>query len=110
MAVTMKKAIFWDVMLCGSCKNRSFRGTYSLHDQGDKKPHSVTSEKMEFFKIISTVITTSNWFVCIISVCPFIYSYISTRSTYIKTSAPLEIMELFGKHYHKIFTDNENAE
>jgi hypothetical protein len=25
--VTMKNSVFWDVMLCGSCKNRSFGGT-----------------------------------------------------------------------------------
>jgi hypothetical protein len=24
MAVTMKNAVFWDVMPCGSCKNRPF--------------------------------------------------------------------------------------
>jgi hypothetical protein len=29
MAVTMKNAIFWDVLLCGSCKN-------CLHHQGYK--------------------------------------------------------------------------
>jgi hypothetical protein len=34
--VTMKNAIFWDVMLCGSCKNQRFRGTYHFHHQGDK--------------------------------------------------------------------------
>jgi hypothetical protein len=26
-AVTMKNGVFWDVTLCGSCKNRSFGGT-----------------------------------------------------------------------------------
>jgi hypothetical protein len=26
-AVTMKNGIFWDVTLCGSCKNRRFGGT-----------------------------------------------------------------------------------
>jgi hypothetical protein len=36
MAVTMKKAIFWDVMPYGSCKNRRFGGSYHLHRQGDK--------------------------------------------------------------------------
>jgi hypothetical protein len=35
-AVTIKKAIFWDVMPCGSCKNRHFRGTYRLHHQVGK--------------------------------------------------------------------------
>jgi hypothetical protein len=32
----MKNAVFWDVTLCCSCKNRRFGGTYSLHYQGDK--------------------------------------------------------------------------
>jgi hypothetical protein len=27
MAATMKNGVFWDVMPCGSCKNRRFRGT-----------------------------------------------------------------------------------
>jgi hypothetical protein len=35
-AVTMKNAIFWDVMPCGSCKNRHCGGTYRLRHQGDK--------------------------------------------------------------------------
>jgi hypothetical protein len=26
-AVTMKNVVFWDVMPCGSCKNRRFGGT-----------------------------------------------------------------------------------
>jgi hypothetical protein len=29
----MENAVFWDVMPCGSCKNRYFRGTYRLHHQ-----------------------------------------------------------------------------
>jgi hypothetical protein len=33
--LSMKNAIFWDVTLCGSCKN-CFQGTYHLHHQGDK--------------------------------------------------------------------------
>jgi hypothetical protein len=35
--LTVKKnAVFWVVMLCGSCKNQRFGGTYHLHHQGDK--------------------------------------------------------------------------
>jgi hypothetical protein len=30
MAVTMKNAVFWDITLCGLCKNRCFRGLYFL--------------------------------------------------------------------------------
>jgi hypothetical protein len=36
MAVTVKNAVFGDVTPLGSCNNRSFRGTYRLHYQGDK--------------------------------------------------------------------------
>jgi hypothetical protein len=32
----MKNGVFWDVTLCGSCKNRRFGGTYRLLHQGDK--------------------------------------------------------------------------
>jgi hypothetical protein len=32
----VKNADFWDVMPCGSYKNRLFGGTYCLHHQGDK--------------------------------------------------------------------------
>jgi hypothetical protein len=34
--VTMKNAVFWDVMPHGSCKNQSFGGTYHFRHQGDK--------------------------------------------------------------------------
>jgi hypothetical protein len=32
-AVTVKNVVFWDVALCGSCKNRRFGGKYCLHCQ-----------------------------------------------------------------------------
>jgi hypothetical protein len=35
-AMTVNNAVFWDVMLCGSCKNRCFEVTYHLHGQDDK--------------------------------------------------------------------------
>jgi hypothetical protein len=34
--VTMKNGVFWVVTPRGSCKNRRFGGTLSLHLQGDK--------------------------------------------------------------------------
>jgi hypothetical protein len=34
--VTMKKAVSWDIMLCGSCKNRHIGGTYCPDHQGEK--------------------------------------------------------------------------
>jgi hypothetical protein len=33
---SVKNTIFWDVMLCGSFKNRRFGGLYHLRHQGDK--------------------------------------------------------------------------
>jgi hypothetical protein len=33
---SLKNAVFWDVILCGSCKNRYFGQTYRLHHQGEK--------------------------------------------------------------------------
>jgi hypothetical protein len=69
--VMMKNAVFWDLTLCDSCKNRRFGGTYRLHHPSDKnrrarnvsslilvrpyippkrwflqEPHGVTSHKM----------------------------------------------------------------
>jgi hypothetical protein len=35
-AVTMKNAVFWDVVPCRSCVNRRFGGRYCLHFQGRK--------------------------------------------------------------------------
>jgi hypothetical protein len=34
--VMLKNAAFWDVTLCGCCKNRRFGGTCRLHHQGKK--------------------------------------------------------------------------
>jgi hypothetical protein len=34
--VTAKNAVFWNVMPCGSCKNRRFGGMYRLHHQGEE--------------------------------------------------------------------------
>jgi hypothetical protein len=35
-AVAMGRAVFWDVTLCGSCRNILFGITYGLHNLGDK--------------------------------------------------------------------------
>jgi hypothetical protein len=32
----MKIAVFWDIMPCGSCKNRRFRETYRLNHQSTR--------------------------------------------------------------------------
>jgi hypothetical protein len=33
---SMKNSAFWDVRLCGFCKNRRFGGSYRLQHDGDK--------------------------------------------------------------------------
>jgi hypothetical protein len=38
--VTMKNAVFWDVMPCGSCKNRPFGGAKFLQNVGSYKSHT----------------------------------------------------------------------
>jgi hypothetical protein len=35
-ALTVKNVVFWDVMTCGSYKNRRFGVTYHLHHQGEQ--------------------------------------------------------------------------
>jgi hypothetical protein len=42
-AVTVKNGVFWDVMLCGSCKNRCYVGS---------EPHGVTLQKTPFFNFL----------------------------------------------------------
>jgi hypothetical protein len=41
--MTMKNAVFWDVVPWRSCMNRRFGGTYSLHLQGRKIRERATS-------------------------------------------------------------------
>jgi hypothetical protein len=38
----MMNGVFWDVTLCGSCKNRRFGGIYRLLHQGDKNIRNVS--------------------------------------------------------------------
>jgi hypothetical protein len=40
-AVTMKKAVFWDVALSRYCVNRRFGGTYRLHLQSRRKEKKI---------------------------------------------------------------------
>jgi hypothetical protein len=64
-AVAMKNGVFWDVTTFGSCKNRSFGGTYSFHHQGDshtaqlpRRRHSSTrAEFAEWEQWISDLTT-----------------------------------------------------
>jgi hypothetical protein len=45
-AVTIGNAVFWDVMPCGTCKDRRLGGTSVL-----KEPYGVTSHKTAFFTV-----------------------------------------------------------
>jgi hypothetical protein len=40
----VKNAVFfWDITLCGSCKNRRFGGTYHLYRQGEKNQRAMNN-------------------------------------------------------------------
>jgi hypothetical protein len=43
----MKKAVFWDIPQCGSCKNLCFGETYRLHHQSDKNQQLATEARCE---------------------------------------------------------------
>jgi hypothetical protein len=85
-AVTMKNAVFWDVITCGSCKNWRFGGKYRLHHHGDEnqrarnnissnwqlqhaakkrrllqEPLGVTCQKTAFFMHILTLLLMGLW-------------------------------------------------
>jgi hypothetical protein len=62
MVVTMKNAIFWDVMPCGCCKNRCSGGTYRLHHQGDKNQRARNNVRSNFLflHIIRHLLVTAN--------------------------------------------------
>jgi hypothetical protein len=45
----VKNGVFWEVTLCGSCKNRPFGGTQRLHNQGDK--NRWTKNKLALFLV-----------------------------------------------------------
>jgi hypothetical protein len=47
MVVTMKNAIFWDVVLCGFIINRCFRGMCFLHRQGRRNSADYSLEALK---------------------------------------------------------------
>jgi hypothetical protein len=62
-AVTMRSAVFWDVTLCGSCKNRDFGGTYHLYHQGEKNwraRNNVSSNYIIFLHSVLWLLVTAN--------------------------------------------------
>jgi hypothetical protein len=54
-AVTMKKAVFWDVAPCRSCVNRRFGGTYRLHLQGRCLTSLTDASRADFLIFPSTL-------------------------------------------------------
>jgi hypothetical protein len=53
MAVTKKNAVFWDITLCGSCKNRRFGTTYQLYHQ-DKESQRARNNVSSNFPVTVT--------------------------------------------------------
>jgi hypothetical protein len=54
-AVTMKKAVFWDVTPCRYFVNRRFGGTYSLHLQGIRNPRAM-NQRGQIAVVFSAII------------------------------------------------------
>jgi hypothetical protein len=63
-SVTIKKAIFWDMTPCGCCKNRSFGGTYRLHNQGENNQQARNNVKynQQLLSSVLRLIVTANFF------------------------------------------------
>jgi hypothetical protein len=67
----MENAVFWDVMPCGSGKNRRFGGTYHLQHHGDKKCElgttlALTSHRRMLQIVTDDVVLTSEILVTLI--------------------------------------------
>jgi hypothetical protein len=64
-ALIMKNAVFWDVTLYGSCKNRRFGGTYYLDNQSEKKllvtANVVASSLILFPLMIEATSSSKRW-------------------------------------------------
>jgi hypothetical protein len=52
----MKNAVFWDVMPCGSCKNRNSEWTYRPHQGGKNR----RARKNVFIRIVLRLLVTAN--------------------------------------------------
>jgi hypothetical protein len=50
-SVTMKNIVLWDMLPCGSYKNRRFGGTYR-HHQGDKNQPARNDFSSEEFRLL----------------------------------------------------------
>jgi hypothetical protein len=62
MVVTMENAVFWDIMPCGSCKNRRFRGMYCFHHQSDKNwwaGNNFSSSMVFLYGVLLLVVTVN---------------------------------------------------
>jgi hypothetical protein len=57
-ALTMKNAVFWDMVLCGSCANWCFGGTYRLYLQIIKNPRDTNFSTVRFE--LFTAVTMKN--------------------------------------------------
>jgi hypothetical protein len=53
------KNIIWDVLPCGSCRNRHFRGTYHLHLPGENNQQ--TKNKLAIVSYCTTLHSALQW-------------------------------------------------
>jgi hypothetical protein len=58
-AVAINNVVFWDVMSCGSTKNRRFGGKYRLHHhQGDKNRRVFLRNVFRFLVIVNIAVSS----------------------------------------------------
>jgi hypothetical protein len=58
--MAMKNVVFWDINLCGSCKNRRFGGKYRLHHQVNKKRRARDILSSNFHRSVRRLLVTAN--------------------------------------------------
>jgi hypothetical protein len=58
--VPMENADFWDITVCGSCKNRRFGGTHGLHSQGDENRRARNSISRHFRLLVTANVVRSS--------------------------------------------------
>jgi hypothetical protein len=54
----MKNGVFFDVTMCGSCKNRRFGGTYRLHHQSGKNQRDMNNVVASSFNLSTLMMET----------------------------------------------------
>jgi hypothetical protein len=97
--VIMKSAIFWDVTLCGSCKNQRFKGMYRLHHQGDKNQRATNvSSRAAKARCMLQLLVTANISSLLILVTLLMEAIHSSEISVLTRATPCNIREVSILH------------